>query len=194
MTDENIHKTQCDGLAKLKIALRKNRRDAHHRYFQLATLAGDGTPRNRTVVFRGFGPDNHSLLAITDSRSEKATELAVHNRGEIAWYFTHTREQFRLRGQMVVVGCDAPPTELLQLREETWQARSDAAQDQFFWRPPGLARGEGGEIEARDLIPDSFMLLAFQPDYIDHLVLARIQTRRLSRYVDGGWDERWVNP
>jgi len=35
-------------------ALQINRNERHSRYFQLATIRPQGTPANRTVVFRGF--------------------------------------------------------------------------------------------------------------------------------------------
>lgn len=39
-------------------SLRLNRALTYARYFQLATLRGDGRPANRTVVLRGFAPDS----------------------------------------------------------------------------------------------------------------------------------------
>ena len=41
-------------LGHLKRAVSKNKRDAHNRYFQLATMGQDGHPRVRTLVFVGF--------------------------------------------------------------------------------------------------------------------------------------------
>ena len=185
---------QCDALARLKLALKKNRRDAHHRYFQLATVAADGSPRNRTLVFRGFAPGDERLLAITDTRSEKLAELSVANTAEIAWYFTQTREQFRLR---VLVDCVTESSQEpvgLQLRNEVWRGLSDAAREQFFWLPPGQPLGTGTPPEAADAAPDTFALLFLTPIRIDHLVLAKVQTRRLAQSTEGYWNEQSINP
>ena len=60
------------------------------RWLQLATVAADGTPRVRTLVFRGWaGPAELDLL--TDGRSAKP---AV----ELCSLLPRARCQFRLRG------------------------------------------------------------------------------------------------
>ena len=46
---------------QLKRAIRGNRRDAHNRYIQFATLGLDGKPRVRMVVFRGFSSSEASF-------------------------------------------------------------------------------------------------------------------------------------
>ena len=59
----------------LERALQINRSERHSRYFQLATIRPDGTPANRTVVFRGFSQGTNQLQIITDKRSEKIEQL-----------------------------------------------------------------------------------------------------------------------
>ena len=93
-----------DWQSALKEALRKNKRDAHNRYLQLATVREDGSPANRTVVFRGFTENSSQLCMVTDLRSEKLAEIALQPMGEACWYFTNTREQFRLRGELTADG------------------------------------------------------------------------------------------
>ena len=119
--NEMTPNASCEALVQLKAALRKNRRDAHHRYFQMATVTAEGHPKNRTVVFRGFCADDTSLLVITDRRSEKIVELEQNAAVEVAWYFTRTREQFRIsavttcvdyRGRSVKGGLSAARTGL----------------------------------------------------------------------------------
>lgn len=61
------------------------------RFLQLATLTVDGHPAVRTVVFRDWhmphaGRDV-ALTAVTDTRSEKVSQLAAHPYAEICWYF-----------------------------------------------------------------------------------------------------------
>jgi len=194
VTDQHKSTGPCEGLAKLQQALKKNRRDAHHRYFQLATVAADGAPRNRTVVFRGFAPQEDGLLVITDTRSEKMAELSAQCRAEVAWYFTHTREQFRLRVRVNAITPDEQDAGLLALRERVWTGLSDPAREQFFWRSPGRPLGEGERPAVGAGLPGTFAVLVLQPDYIDHLVLAKVQTRHLSRFDHGDWHEQSLNP
>jgi PPOX class probable FMN-dependent enzyme len=184
----------CEALAQLKIALRKNRRHPHYRYFQMATVTPEGAPRNRTVVFRGFAPDDAALLVITDSRSEKIVELAQNAMAEVAWYFTETREQFRIRALATCVSEGAPSAEDVALRVQVWQQLSDAARAQFFWPSPGLPLGTGTAQAITEAVPESFTVLKLSPIVIDHLVLSKVQTRRRSRIISERWCEEWINP
>jgi PPOX class probable FMN-dependent enzyme len=173
----------------LSHALRRNRRDAHHRYMQLASLATDGQPANRTVVFRGFSEDDQRLQVATDARSEKVAQLAAVVAVEICWYFTRSREQFRIRGE-AVLHAEGPA------RHRLWSSLSEAARAQFFWPDPGLPLGEGDEAtQAGDGPPDSFVLLEIAPFRVDHLQLgADPQQRFLSELRDGRWESQPVNP
>ena len=121
-------------------ALKKNRSQPHSRYFQLATVRSDGTPTNRTVVFRGFLEDTNKLKIITDTRSEKITEIQNRSSAEICWYFTNSREQFRIAGNITIIDANYQDSELLKIRESTWQDLSDNARIQFAWPHPGESR------------------------------------------------------
>ncbi|MDB2351855.1 pyridoxamine 5'-phosphate oxidase family protein [Luminiphilus sp.] len=194
MTETAPSAPPCEALAHLKTALRKNRRHAHHRYFQLASVTAEGYPRNRTVVFRGFATDDQTLLVITDSRSDKVAEFAQNGAAEIAWYFTETREQFRIRAVTSCISDSTGSTEDAALREQVWRQLSDAARAQFFWRSPGLALGAGTTLVTTEAVPETFALLKLSPVAIDHLVLSKVQTRRHSQLIDNHWHEQWINP
>ncbi len=173
-------------------ALRRNRRDADHRYFQLATLAEDGWPANRTVVFRGFSEDGQRLQVATDARSEKHTQLATNPQVEVCWYFVRSREQFRIRGRAALH--DAGAVEA-PARERLWNAMSDAARAQFFWRDPGAALGEGADIPVTQSPPASFLLLEVEPLQIDHLQLASQPQQRHRSWIErGAWQSFPMNP
>jgi len=120
-------------------ALHRNRSLAHVRFLQLATVRADGRPANRTVVFRGFGDDG-SLRFVTDARSAKAEQIAHCAWGEACWYFTKTREQFRLTGTLTLIHAQNPDLTLQQTRQTAWQELSDAARAQFAWANPGQPR------------------------------------------------------
>ena len=72
------------------------------RFVQLATIRRDGRPANRTLAFRGWLEPEECLLFTTDLRSAKVRQLGAWTWAEACWYFTETREQFRLLGQISV--------------------------------------------------------------------------------------------
>lgn len=179
---------------RLKKSIAKNKRDAHNRYFQLATTATDGTPRVRMVVFRGFVEDGLSLSIITDARSQKISELASCTRVEISWYFTHTREQYRLRCVSKIYSASDASLDSAVQREKMWSALSEAARAQFFWNTPGVPEGTGNAPTVTSSPPDTFVVIVFEPRSVDHLVLAKQQTRTRSAFGDTGWTEEALNP
>ncbi|MGB3636508.1 MAG: Npun_F5749 family FMN-dependent PPOX-type flavoprotein [Rivularia sp. (in: cyanobacteria)] len=181
-------------------ALKKNRSQPHSRYFQLATVGSDGTPANRTVVFRGFIEDTNQLKIITDARSEKITEIQNQSQGEICWYFTNSREQFRIAGNIIIIDANHQNSELLSARQSTWQDLSDNARIQFAWAHPGEARANPEAFsppqpDANKPL-DNFCLLLFEPVKVDHLRL-RGEPQNRTFYVRneaGVWDVSEVNP
>ncbi|BAY85361.1 pyridoxamine 5'-phosphate oxidase-related FMN-binding protein [Calothrix parasitica NIES-267] len=181
-------------------ALKKNRSQAHSRYFQLATVRNDGTPANRTVVFRGFLEDTNKFKIITDTRSEKITEIQNRSWGEICWYFTNSREQFRIAGNIIIIDVNYQDSELQTVRESTWQDLSDNARIQFAWPHPGASRDNQEAFspqqpdENKPL--DNFCLLLFEPVKVDHLRLrGEPQNRTIyERDEMGVWDVKEVNP
>ena len=181
-------------------ALKKNRSQPHSRYFQLATVRSDGIPANRTVVFRGFIEDTNKLKIITDTRSEKIAELQNQSWGEICWYFTNSREQFRIAGKIIIIDANHQDSEFLKARESTWQELSDNARIQFAWEHPGEARANPEAFSPPQ--PDqvkplgSFCLLLFEPVKVDYLRL-RGEPQNRTIYVKdeaGIWDVSEVNP
>jgi pyridoxamine 5'-phosphate oxidase len=72
------------------------------RWLQLATVAADGTPRVRTLVFRGWSAASQ-LELLTDGRSAKLEELQANPAVELCWLLPRARCQFRLRGQVQIL-------------------------------------------------------------------------------------------
>ncbi len=184
----------------LASALKKNRTQPHSRYFQLATVRSDGTPANRTVVFRGFLEDSNKLKIITDARSQKITEIYIRQWGEICWYFTNSREQFRIAGNIIVIDANYENSQLQRARELTWQELSDNARIQFAWAHPGKPRANPEAFsppqpdENKPL--DNFCLLLFEPVKVDYLRLRGEPQNRTLYVLDekGIWDVVEVNP
>lgn len=158
----------------LEQALHNNRSQAHSRYVQLATVRPNGRPANRTVVFRGFTAVGNELSFVTDARSEKCEHIHHQPWGEVCWYFTETREQFRLGGELRLIGVDSP-VECQDLRQAGWQRLSDAARSQFFWPHPGEPRVDPDRLtlSTPDPLnpPSSFCMVILSPTEVDHLQL-----------------------
>ncbi|MEL6440771.1 MAG: Npun_F5749 family FMN-dependent PPOX-type flavoprotein [Cyanobacteria bacterium J06621_8] len=182
-------------------AVHRNRAQPHSRYFQLATVTPDGYPANRTVVFRGFvGNESNQLKIITDARSEKIEDISYQSRAEICWYFTKTREQFRIAGSLQLITANQEESDLQKLRHHTWQQISDAARSQFAWPTPAQPAAEASAFEVA--VPDknsplnTFCLLLLIPHQVDHLQLRQNpQQRCLYRLrEDKTWTSQLVNP
>jgi pyridoxamine 5'-phosphate oxidase len=156
-------------------ALHRNRAVPYARYLQLATTRADATPANRTVVFRGFLAGTNQLMFMSDRRSEKTAQIQHNPQAEACWYFTKTREQFRLSGQLRIVSAETEPGDLADARTQLWQALSDSARLQFAWPQP---KGDRDEITAfappppdAKVPPSTFCLLRLAVHRVDHLEL-----------------------
>ncbi len=181
-------------------ALHRNRSLVHARYLQLATVRPDGRPANRTVVFRGFLEPTNQLKITTDTRSEKATQIALCPWGEICWYFPKTREQLRLFGRLTLVDAHHPDAALMKARQIQWHDFSDASRVQFEWAAPGQPRDPADPFSPPPPDPDNplpnFCLVLFDPIQVDHLEL-RGDPQTRSRYTlddQEGWQVESVNP
>ncbi|MFE1747855.1 Npun_F5749 family FMN-dependent PPOX-type flavoprotein [Coleofasciculus sp. H7-2] len=181
-------------------ALHRNRSEPHSRYLQLATVQADGRPANRTVVFRGFLDDTNQLKFVTDSRSQKADQIEHQPWAEACWYFTTTREQFRLAGTLTLVGANHPDSALQQARQASWQDLSDAARLQFTWPHPGESRADVSTFSLPSPDPEkpleSFCLLLLEPVQVDHLELRGDPQNRWLYRLDSSqaWSTQAVNP
>lgn len=181
-------------------ALHRNRSLVYSRYLQLATVRVDGRPANRTVVFRGFLEDRDQLKFVTDARSEKVEQIGDQPWGEVCWYFPNTREQFRILGQLTLVGANHPDPELQKARQMSWQELSDAARLQFAWPHPGELRADAEAFQPS--LPDpiqplsDFCLLLLEPLRVDHLELRGEPQNRWLYEVDesGNWSMKGINP
>ena len=135
------------------------------------------------------------LKMITDSRSEKIVHLAHNPHAEIAWYFTKTREQFRLSGTVQVVTSTCKDKPLLSARKHQWSCLSDGARVQFLWPFPKEASPSDQDASVfspepvpgpGSVPPETFCLLLFKPQEIDHLELkASPQRRTVHVHVHG---------
>lgn len=185
--------------APLARALHRNRSRVYSRYPQLATVRPDGRPANRTVVFREFLPETNNLVFVTDTRSDKILHLTENPAAELCWYFTQTREQFRLGGNIQIITPTVTDQSLRQMHQQMWEALSDKARQQFAWPYPGKPRTKEGFEESTfdsQTPPDTFAMLILDPSTVDHLELRGDPQNRYQyhRQLDGSWGMIAVNP
>lgn len=163
------------------------------RWLQLATVAVDGTPRVRTLVFRGWaGPAELDLL--TDGRSAKPAELHHHNAVELCWLLPRARSQFRLRGRLATLAADADAQE----RQRHWQALSPGGRALWGWPEPGAPLEPSAafphQLSDDTPMPPHFQLLRIGLHQVELLELTDHPHRRRRWGVEGGWQEEALNP
>lgn len=131
------------------------------------------------------------------------------------WWFGLSAEQYRVAGDLELIGDSHPSAELLAARRGMWAALSDLAREQFFWPgPPGAPTTEvsqvaagiapvppppalppGGRDEAGAVLPapPTFLLVLLWPKQVKYLRLTDNFAQR-DRLLTGGWDRTQVNP
>ncbi|NER83231.1 MAG: pyridoxamine 5'-phosphate oxidase [Leptolyngbya sp. SIO1D8] len=180
-------------------ALHCNRSRVYSRYPQLATVRPNGRPANRTVVFRGFVPETNHLTFVTDIRSDKIQHLQENSAAELCWYFTQTREQFRLGGEVQIITDASSNKAADQIYQQAWEDLSNQAKQQFAWPYPGKPRVIDGfqDIQLETDSPlSTFAVLVLCPDAVDHLELKGEPQNRHQYWLqtDGSWGMLATNP
>jgi pyridoxamine 5'-phosphate oxidase len=177
----------------LRGAREREGRSPAARWLQLATVAADGSPRVRTLVFRGWAGDT-SLDLLTDARSAKADELAGQPAVELCWLLPRARMQFRLRGIVESL----PPALKLEERQRHWQGLSPAGRAVWGWPTPGEALQANGPfpaaLEDGTPLPEHLLLLRIGLSQVELLELMPQPHRRRRWRLDDGWREQALNP
>jgi PPOX class probable FMN-dependent enzyme len=180
-------------------ALHRNRSRPDSRYLQLATIDAEGYPANRTVVFRGFVEASDLLRIVSDTRSSKVAQIQAQPMAAACWYFSKTREQFRLRGELTLITAETAAAEDQNMRQQLWQNLSDAARQQFTWPTPGQVRQDSAfpaEPPDHQTPLPHFCLVLLQPNRVDHLALRGNPQDRMIYTLrpQGDWQTQTVNP
>jgi hypothetical protein len=139
---------------QLASSLQVNSSQVHSKYYQVASVCSSGLPKNRTMVFRGFLPGTQSFLSVTDLRSEKIEEWQSgdKSRFEICWYFSGSREQFRLAGEVALISNVLDPSygdwvfgeqTKESLLKQQWSNLSTNAREPFYSSSPKAPFDEG---------------------------------------------------
>lgn len=177
----------------LRAAREREGRSPTSRWLQLATTAADGSPRVRTVVFRGWA-DAAVLDLLSDRRSAKAHELSRQPAVEMCWLLSKARAQFRLRGQLLSLPSILEERE----RQRHWQSLNPTARALWGWPDPGAPLEQSAafptELADGSSIPDSFLLLRFAIDQVELLELGGHPHRRRRWRLATAWQEEALNP
>ena len=177
----------------LKAASHREGRSPMGRWLQLATIAADGSPRVRTLVFRGWR-DGQTLELFTDSRSAKAQELVHDHRLEVCWLLPKARCQFRLRGHALQMEAHDQDH-----REDThWQQLRPEARALWGWPEPGALKEPNANFPSAIAdgtpTPENFLLLSLEITQVELLELTNSPHRRRRWLAEDGWIERDLNP
>jgi pyridoxamine 5'-phosphate oxidase len=204
---------------RLARSLDVNRSQVHAKYYQVASVCPSGRPKNRTMVFRGFLPGTQSLLSVTDLRSEKIVEWQGGDKSafEICWYFSDSREQFRLAGEVTLISnaLDSNHKHLVlgeqskqSLLKQQWSNLSTNAREPFYSNSPKAPFDEntlepilqGGLITQNNTaasyveMSDNFCVVVFIPYTVDYLNLKSTPQERCLYDIQDDWKERYVTP
>ena len=162
-------------------------------WLQLASVAADGTPRVRTLVFRGWS-DEGALELLTDARSEKPGELSAQGQVELCWLFRKAREQFRLRGIAQLLSAGDDPEAL----NAHWQRLAPAGRSVWAWPYPGEPFEAAGpwpdSIADGEPPPPHLLLIRIQIQRVEQLDLKAHPHRRCCWERGDDWVERRLNP
>ncbi|KAK9845147.1 hypothetical protein WJX84_011073, partial [Apatococcus fuscideae] len=126
----------------LNKSLDSNKHLKYSQFFQLATVRPDGRPSNRTVAFRGFLEKSDRLTFTTDTRTQKNKDVDHMHWAEICWYFPDSREQYRLLGQLTLIGEGSTDKELSQERLKAWKECSETNRKWFSGPDPGKPKAD----------------------------------------------------
>ena len=177
----------------LRSARQREGRSPGATWLQLGTTAEDGTPRVRTLVFRGWSPRG-DLELLTDLRSEKSSQLLSQPRVELCWLFRKAKEQFRLRGRALLVTAEQEPEALL----DHWQRLSPSGRMVWAWPSPGDpfdAQGPWPQgLVDDEPISSHLLIMRVALERVEQLDLKPHPHLRRSWEVRDGWHERRLNP
>ncbi len=177
----------------LRAARQREGRSPLARWLQLATVAADGTPRVRTLVFRGWG-GAAALDLLTDGRSAKAGELRQQPAVELCWLLPRARCQFRLRGALLPL----PAADAAREEARHWQALTPEGRALWGWPAPGMPFDAAAPFPAalpEDAPqPPAFLLLRISLEQVELLELGAQPHRRRRWRAASDWGEEWLNP
>ena len=177
----------------LRAAMQREGRSVAARWVQLATTGRDGSPRVRTLVFRGWAGANQ-LELFSDQRSEKVKELANNGASELCWLFPKARQQYRLRGKVELITASEQP----ELCQERWHKLSDTGRAVWGWPTPADPLDPAAAFPERlsetAKLPEHFVVLRMQVKAVERLNLGPHPHQRTRWNAESYWRQQPLNP
>ena len=173
----------------LKVARAREGRQPAARWLQLATTGLDGTPRVRTLVFRGWHGDDR-LELYTDTRSAKFAELMQQPKVELCWLLPKAKQQYRFRAKWL--------REEQNSNAERWQSLSPQGRALWGWPPPGLPLERDADfpeqLDDSVALPENFLVVQLQIYRVERLHLTYHPHQRTLWCREDDWCEQKLNP
>lgn len=191
---DDLDATLAEALRRLALGV-SEAASAFHRPV-VATMNGNGHPRLRTVVLRGFEGKPPSLRFHTDLRAPKVLDLRAQPQVAALFYDAEAKIQIRLEGWATVHGRDA-------VGDAAWASAKAMSRQCYGIRPaPGDPIAAGGAYalpeateEATAAGRENFGAVVIDIANLEWLYLASQGHRRA--YFDwtaDGWTGRWLTP
>ena len=167
----------------------------------LATVDGDGRPRQRIMVLRAADLDRRHLRFHTDARSDKIVEIGAAAPVSVLIYDADAKLQLRLSGTASVQTHSASA-------DEAWSEADNYARRCYLADPgpgtpvqkptsglPASVQGEKPSDEQLKPARSNFAIVQAEIDQIDFYYLAH-QGHRRARFAWNGerWDGTWLVP
>jgi pyridoxamine 5'-phosphate oxidase len=159
---------------------------------QVATVSEQGLPEVRTVILRGVSTAGEPYF-FSDSRSLKLAALEKTPTLEMCCWWSKTSEQFRLRGEVMLVTTNEG--EWGKRRQELWLSQGEDNRALFLGAAPGSPLVKHKErIVDEKIAPEQFVLLVLNVQKVDYLRLARPHERKKFWLEAGVWQSAEVTP
>ncbi len=184
---------KTEWLEKLEQSLVKHQHISSAVFAQLATITLEGRPANRTVVFRSF--EDEKLVFTTRNDAAKVSQILNNPWAELCWYFTESREQYRISGKCEVI--DASSHKMQGSRENIWQTLSQPSRQMFSWPASGkfTENLEAYQNPVLERMPEQFVLIVLEPMKIDIVDLRPMpHQRHIYTLTNSTWITQRVNP
>ena len=177
----------------LKAARQRESRSSGARWLQFSTVARDGTPRVRTLVFRNWVTD-HEFDLYSDKRSEKFDELTQRSEVELCWMLMKARQQFRMRGCVKIFTGD----DSYELCRKSWLGISPQGRSVWAWPHPGFPLQADAdfpeEVNDEAPMPEHFIVLRVTVSQVEMLDLRPHPHQRIRWSAENNWMEQRLNP
>ena len=184
-----MEKTEPPWIKRIELALTKEKDSQRSRWIQLATISLDNKPRVRTVVFRGWNKQSQMEI-LSDTRSEKVSEIAQNPNIEICWMFPRSKSQFRIRGKAIFdQGVRA---------NSFWLKLSPEVRSLWAWPAPGKQLKDDSfslkETPDGVAMPTNFLLIKINIHQTEELQLNEYPHRRTTWSKNNNWIEELTTP